>query len=81
MAYPSNRRGAVSIDYGAQWQRWAMLAGALVLWLLVVRRWRRTRVRPDPAQRAAVRARRERAERHDPLTDVLDDDAFWWERV
>ena len=40
---------SVSITYDAQWQRWAMLGGALVLWLLVVWRWRRTRVRRDPA--------------------------------
>jgi hypothetical protein len=80
--FRSNRRGVVSITYGAQWQRWAMLAGALVLWLLVVRRWRRTRVRRDPVQRAATdRQRRERAERYDPLNDVLDEETFWWERV
>ncbi len=42
------RPGTVSIDYGAQWQRWAMLAGSLLIWLLVVWRWRRTRVRRDP---------------------------------
>ena len=67
----------------AQWQRWALLGGALVIWLLVVWRWRRTRV----AAAIRRRARRRRArgasarERRDPLADVLDDDAFWWERV
>ena len=80
--FRSTAAATVSIAYAAQWQRWAMLAGALVLWLLVVWRWRRTRVRRDPARRAAAtRQRRERAERHDPLADVLDEDAFWWERV
>jgi hypothetical protein len=80
--FTSTSRGTVSIGYDAQWQRWAMLGGALVLWILVVWRWRRTRVRPDPVTRTTVsRSRRERTERYDPLTDVLDEDAFWWERV
>jgi GT2 family glycosyltransferase len=80
--FPSTRPGTVSIAYDAQWRRWAMLTGVLVLWLLVVWRWRRTRVRPDPRERAATaRTRRERRERYDPLTDVIDEDAFWWERV
>ena len=42
------QRGTVSITYGAQWQRWAALAGSLVIWLFVVWRWRKTRVRRDP---------------------------------
>ena len=76
------RRASVSISYGAQWVRWAMLGGALVLWVLVAWRWRRTRVRRDPAERAAVaRTRRERRERLDPLTGVPDDETLWWEKV
>ena len=80
--FVAKRRGTVSIAYAAQWHRWAMLAGALVIWLFVVWRWRRTRVRRDPAERArAARTRRERRERYDPLADVIDEDSFWWERV
>ena len=60
-ATASSTRGPVTITFDAQWQRWAMLAGALVLWILVVWRWRRTRVRRDPVVRATdVRTRRER---------------------
>ena len=81
--YRLDTRGPVTITYDAQWQRWALLAGALVLWILVVWRWRRTRVRRDPVVRATdVRTRRERRERRpEPVDDLLDDDAFWWERV
>jgi hypothetical protein len=76
-----DQRAEVSITYEAQWVRWAMLGGALVIWLLVIWRWRRTRVRRDPSTRAATpRARRERTARPDPLAE-LDDEAFWWERV
>jgi hypothetical protein len=76
------RRGTVSIAYDAQWQRWAAVAASLLIWLVVAWRWRRTRVRRDPAARAlTAQRRRERKVRHDPLTDVLDEDAFWWERV
>jgi GT2 family glycosyltransferase len=76
-----DRRAEVSIAYEAQWVRWAMLGAALVIWLLVIWRWRRTRVRRDPSTRtAAPRARRERATRPDPLAE-FDDEAFWWERV
>jgi GT2 family glycosyltransferase len=74
-----DRRATVSIAFDAQWVRSAMLGGALVIWLLVIWRWRRTRVRRDPATRAArPRPRRERT--RDPLAE-LDDEAFWWERV
>jgi GT2 family glycosyltransferase len=77
------RRGHVTIAYDAQWQRWAFLGGALVLWILVVRRWRRTRVRRDPVVRSTdVRTRRERRQRRaEPLDELLEDDAYWWERV
>ena len=34
-----------------------------------------------PRSRATTHRRRERAERYDPLAEVLDEDAFWWERV
>ncbi len=75
------QRATVSIAYEAQWVRWAMLGGALVIWLLVLWRWRRTRVRRDPSARAvASRQRRERSVKPDPLAE-LDDEAFWWERV
>jgi hypothetical protein len=62
-----------------------MLAGALVIWVFVAWRWRRTRARRDPTTRraAAERARRnrhDRQDRRDPLAE-LDDEAFWWERV
>ena len=66
-------RGAVA--------RWAMLGGALVIWLL-----RALAVAPHPgAARSggASRARRASAasgRRPDPLAE-LDDEAFWWERV
>src|SRR5262249_53003111 len=60
--YVVDRRATVSMSYEAQWVRWAMLGGALVIWLLVLWRWRRTRVRREPATRtAAPRPRRERA--------------------
>ena len=79
--YVVGRRATVSITYEAQWARWAMLGGTLIIWLLVLWRWRRTRVRRDPSTRAvAARRRRERAPKPDPLAE-LDDEAFWWERV
>jgi hypothetical protein len=79
--YTVEGRATVSISYAAQWVRWAVLGLALILWLAVVWRWRRTRVRRPHAVRAtASRARRERRERHDVLADV-DDESFWWERV
>jgi hypothetical protein len=70
----------VSIAYTAQWVRWVVLVGALLLWVLVALRWRRTRTRREPRSSAPRRERRERRERVDPLAD-LDDDALWWERV
>jgi GT2 family glycosyltransferase len=73
-------RGRVAISDTAQWQRWAGLGLVLVIWLAVMWRWRRTRTRRDPARRASG-APRERRDRYDPLTEVLDEDAFWWERV
>ena len=79
--FAAGRPGKVTLAYGEQWTRWAMLGGALVIWLFVFWRWRRTRVRRDPAERAhAARARRERRQRYDPLADVVDE-SFWWERV
>ena len=71
----------MSIAFEAQWVRWAMLGGALVIWLLVIWRWRRTRVRRDPSTRTAATPRAGSARaRPDPLAE-LDDEAFWWERV
>lgn len=75
-----DQRGRVSIAFDSQWLRWVMLGGALVIWLLTIWRWRRTRVRRDPASRTAPRERRDRTTRPDPLAE-LDDEAFWWERV
>jgi hypothetical protein len=77
--YRLERPSSVGFTFDAQWERWVALAVALVVWLFVLRRWWTTRVR-------AVRVRRpsdarDRRERHDALTDVLDEDAFWWERV
>jgi GT2 family glycosyltransferase len=74
-----DRRATVSIAYDEQWVRWAMLGGALLLWVLVVWRWRRTRVKGDRVVRATT-PRRERRARPDPLAE-MDDEAFWWERV
>jgi GT2 family glycosyltransferase len=79
--YPVEGHATVSIAYEAQWVRWAMLGVALIIWLAVVWRWRRTRVRRPRALRgAAARPRRERRERHDAVSEV-DDESFWWERV
>ena len=73
----------MTLEYTDQWQRWAFLGGALVIWLFVIWRWRRTRVRkPRRRDVEAARDRRERrSPRPDPLAEVLDEDAFWWERV
>jgi GT2 family glycosyltransferase len=75
------RRARVSITESAQWQRWALLGASLLIWLAVAWRWWRTRARRDPAASTRSTARRERSARYDPLTEVLDEDAFWWERV
>ena len=74
--YAVEGRTSVSIAYELKWTRWEMLGGALVIWALVVWRWRRTRVRREPTSRAAAtatRERRERRERHDSLADVDDE--------
>ncbi len=78
--YVVDRRSSVTLAYEAQWVRWATLAGALVIWVLVVWRWRRTRVRRATEVRSESRTRRERRARPDPLAE-LDDESFWWERV
>jgi GT2 family glycosyltransferase len=80
--YRLTKAGSVDIAYTGQWQRWALLGGSLVIWLFVIWRWRRTRVRrPRRRGTETERARRERRSRPDPLAEVLDEDAFWWERV
>ncbi len=80
--YRVTKTGTVALEYTDQWQRWAFLGGALVIWLFVIWRWRRTRVRkPRRRDAEAARDRRERRSRPDPLAEVLDEDAFWWERV
>jgi hypothetical protein len=74
--------GAVAIKYDDQWRRWVFLGASAVLWLVVAVWWWRTRVRRQLRRdSAAAAARRERRERHDPMTEILDEDAFWWERV
>lgn len=78
--YVVDRRTTVSLSYEAQWMRWVMLAGALLIWLVVAWRWRRTRVRRGRVERRERRARRDRRARPDLLAE-LEDDAFWWERV
>jgi GT2 family glycosyltransferase len=79
--YPIDRRGEVSVEYTNQWQRSAFLAGMAVIWLIVVLRWRATRTRRDPAERAAERERRRRARDDDSFAGVVDDDTYYWERV
>lgn len=74
------RARAVSITFGGQTLRWALLGVALVIWLVVALWWWRTRVRRVPPS-TGPRVRREREVRRDPLGEVLDEDAFWWERV
>ena len=78
-------RGPVAIEFTEQWQRWAFLGVALLIWLLVAWWWWRTRV-PLTAQFAGdtgsgARERRERRRRPDALADTLDDEPFWWERT
>jgi GT2 family glycosyltransferase len=83
--YRVERRSEVDIAFGAQWQRWALLGGALVIWLVVLWRWWRTRTRTSRAQVATAardrRRRRERSARPDTLDDAVGDEEFWWERV
>jgi GT2 family glycosyltransferase len=73
------QRGEVSIAFDEQWVRWATLAISVVVWLIVIVWWRRTRAprRPDLV---ASRERRERSRRPDPLAEVLAEDADWWEQ-
>jgi GT2 family glycosyltransferase len=77
--YRLEHTSTVGFSFDAQWERWAALAVALVIWLFVVWRWWTTRVRRERVRSSG--GARERRERHDPLADVLDEDAFWWERV
>ena len=76
----SNRAAGV-IAYDAQWQRWAMLGGALVLWLLVVRRWRRTRVRRRSGAASGGAGSAVSAPSARPVDRRPRRGAFWWERV
>jgi GT2 family glycosyltransferase len=73
--------GAVAIADSAQWQRWAWIALSTLIWLVVAIRWWRTRERRARDVAPSRTAPRERRTRHDPLAEVLDEDAFWWERV
>ena len=79
--YPVARRGSVSLEYTNQWQRWVFLGGMALIWLMVLLRWRATRARRDPSERAAARERRRRERDDDPFKDAVDDDTFYWERV
>jgi hypothetical protein len=79
--YQVTRRGAVSISFGAQWQRWALLGVSLLIWLFVAWRWRRTRVRWEPLTAPVERRQRDRGSRDDALSGALDDETYWWERV
>jgi GT2 family glycosyltransferase len=81
--YRVTAAGPVTLSFDAQWQRWALLAAAVVMWVLVGRRWWRTRVRRSRPSRAdRARVRRERDEQHeDPFAPAVDDDTYWWERV
>jgi hypothetical protein len=73
------RRGDVSITFSEQWVRWAMLAISFVVWIIVAAWWWRTRAPRRPVVEATSE-RRERRRRPDPLAEVLDDDADWWEQ-
>jgi len=79
--YAVTRPGAVSVHYTQQWQRWVWLAGMFVIWVVVLVRWRSTRARRDPAERAAARERRMRERRLDSLPTAIADDTYYWERV
>jgi hypothetical protein len=80
--YRVERRSTVDLTFGEQWQRWALLGGALVIWLFVIWRWWRTRTRtPRTAFATAARERRERRAPRDSLGESLGDEEFWWERV
>jgi hypothetical protein len=74
-------RGAVSVHYTQQWQRWALLGGMLVIWIVVLWRWRRTRVQRDPAERSAARERRMREREDAAAVPSIDDETYYWERV
>jgi hypothetical protein len=85
--YALEARRAVSIRFDDQWVRWALLGASLLIWLGAARRWWTTRTRrdrsatPAGAVRRERRERREREPRADPLAEVLEEDAYWWERV
>jgi hypothetical protein len=79
--YPLQERGAASVRFEDQWVRWALLAVSLLIWLVAGRRWWTTRTRRDRGGVPDGPPRRERAARADPLAEVLDEDAYWWERV
>ena len=70
----------VSIEFGDQWQRWAMLGVSLLIWLFVVFRWWRTRVRVPRLSATQARESRERRARRDFFDDATDEETFWWER-
>jgi hypothetical protein len=78
--FEAERRRPVDLAFGGQTLRWGLLAVALLVWVVVAVWWWRTRARRAPGP-ATPRVHRERRDRADPLTEVLDEDAFWWERV
>jgi hypothetical protein len=77
--------GAVTTRFTDQWQRWAFLAVALVIWVVVGWWWWRTRIRfaerfPMVGPDGSPLPRRERR-RRDVLREADDDEVFWWERA
>ena len=54
----SRDRVPVALAFADQWQRWALLGASLLIWLFVVWRWWRTRVRSVRPTSASTRERR-----------------------
>jgi hypothetical protein len=79
--YRVTSKSSVALSFADQWQRWAMLGASLVIWLFVLWRWWRTRIRSVRPRSESIRERREARARRDPLAEAVDDDTFWWERV
>ncbi|MEX1008865.1 MAG: hypothetical protein WD271_13600, partial [Acidimicrobiia bacterium] len=79
--YRVTSESSVALAFAHQWQRWTLLGVSLVIWLFVLWRWWRTRVRSVRPIPESARDRREARLRRDPFAEALDDDTFWWERV
>ena len=80
--YRVTREGSVSIAFADQWQRWLLLAVSLLIWLFVVFRWWRTRVRV-PRLRGPGRIAKpvNGAPAATSLRTRPTMKSFWWERV